>query len=172
MPVEGLLYVGPATKNKFNRYCIDTIGNLAQISESFLRGLLGKAGSMLNSFANGLDQSRVMNIDEQSCIKSIGNSTTAPRGLVNDKDIKAIVFVLTKASARGCGSTVSEVAPFKFQCGITSCFDLRDRQSCLSLNVSQMTLRLRPWPCSVSTISASVTRQPSAIGRIPCADNY
>lgn len=97
LPVEDLLYVGPATKRKLNKYCINTIGELAQTPESFLHGLLGKVGNVLYAFANGLDKSPVMCVDAQSCIKSIGNSTTTPRDLVNDEDVKIILFVLSES---------------------------------------------------------------------------
>ena len=97
LPVEDLLFVGRATKQKLNKYCIYTIGDLAQTPESFLQGKFGKVGSVLFSFANGFDQSPVMHIDEQSCIKSIGNSTTTPRDLVNDEDVKIIMYVLSES---------------------------------------------------------------------------
>lgn len=97
LPVEDLLFVGSATKRKLNKYCINTIGELAQTPESFLQGKFGKVGSVLYSFANGLDQSPVMYADEHSCIKSIGNSTTTPRDLVNDEDVKIILYVLSES---------------------------------------------------------------------------
>lgn len=97
LPVEDLLYVGSATKRKLHNYCINTIGELAQTPESFLQGIFGKVGNVLYSFANGLDQSPVMHVDEKSCIKSVGNSTTTPRDLVNDEDVKIILYVLSES---------------------------------------------------------------------------
>jgi len=97
LPAEEMLYVGPATKQKLNRYCIATIGELAQTSEAFLRGMLGKVGSVLYSFANGFDLSPVMRMDEESQIKSVGNSTTTPRDLASDEDVKIILFVLCES---------------------------------------------------------------------------
>lgn len=97
LPVEELLYVGSATRQKLNKYGIATIGQLASSSEAFLHGLLGKVGNVLYSFANGLDQSPVMRMDEESQIKSVGNSTTTPRDLVNDEDVKIILFVLCES---------------------------------------------------------------------------
>ena len=95
--MEELLYVGPKTKQKLNKYGINTIGELAKTPESFLHSLLGKVGNVLYSFANGLDESPVKYSDERSCIKSIGNSTTTPRDLVNDEDVKIILFVLSES---------------------------------------------------------------------------
>lgn len=97
LQVEELLYVGRATKQKLNKYGINTIGELAKTPESFLQSLLGKVGNVLYSFANGFDESPVMYSDECSCIKSIGNSTTTPRDLVNDEDVKIILFVLSES---------------------------------------------------------------------------
>lgn len=97
LPVEDLLYVGSATKQKLNRYGIGTIGQLANWSEGFLHRLLGKVGSVLYSFANGLDQSPVMRMGEESQIKGIGNSTTTPRDLTCDEDVKITFYVLSES---------------------------------------------------------------------------
>lgn len=97
LPVEDLLYVGPATKRKLHKYFINTIGELANTPECFLSGLLGKVGSVLYSFANGFDKSPVMHMDESSLIKSVGNSTTTPRDLVCDDDVKIILYVLSES---------------------------------------------------------------------------
>ena len=101
LPVSDLLYVGRATHNKLRRYGITTIGALAQANRAFLRHLLGKNGEMLWLFANGLDTSPVSNIGAKSLIKSIGNSTTAPRDLVTDEDIRITLRILSESvSAR------------------------------------------------------------------------
>lgn len=97
LPIEELLYVGSATKRKLNRYGIATIGQLANSSEGFLHGLLRKVGNVLYSFANGLDQSPVMRMDQESQIKSVGNSTTTPRDLICDEDVKIILLILSES---------------------------------------------------------------------------
>lgn len=97
LPVGDLLYVGSATKNKLNRYGINTIVELAATPEGLLRSMFGKVGGILYSFANGTDQSPVMCMDEESQIKSVGNSTTTPRDLVNNEDVKIILFVLSES---------------------------------------------------------------------------
>lgn len=109
LPVNDLLYVGRATHNKLRRYGITTIGELAQASQDFLRHLLGKNGEMLWLFANGLDTSPVSNIGAKSLIKSIGNSTTAPRDLVTDEDIRITLRVL-------CESVSSRMREYGFVC--------------------------------------------------------
>ena len=101
LPVSDLLYVGRATHAKLKRYCIKTIGDLAAADQRFLQRLLGQNGMMLWCFANGLDTSPVSNIGAKSLIHSIGNSTTAPRDLVTDEDIKITLYVLCESvSAR------------------------------------------------------------------------
>ncbi|MCL5981409.1 MAG: DNA polymerase IV [Firmicutes bacterium] len=97
LPVEELLYVGRATREKLRRYSIHTIGQLAAVPLSFLRGLFGKVGDVLHTFANGRDQSPVMRLDEEELIRSIGNSTTTPRDLTCDDEVKIILFVLCES---------------------------------------------------------------------------
>lgn len=99
LPVKDLLYVGSATQRKLQRLYIRTIGDLAQCSAEHLRYHLGKNGIMLWRFANGLDNSPVCNIGAKSLIKSIGNSTTAPRDLQNDQDVKITLYTLCESVA-------------------------------------------------------------------------
>lgn len=100
LPAGDLLYVGKATKRKLESYCIRTIGQLAQIHESTLKGWFGKWGEVLYSFANGYDVSLVARYVDHQDVKSIGNSTTTPRDLVNNEDVKIILYVLADSVAR------------------------------------------------------------------------
>lgn len=97
LPVQELLYVGRATHQKLRRYGIETIGDLAHTSTKLLQSAFGKNGILLWQFANGLDTSPVSNIGAKSMIKSVGNSTTAPRDLVSDSDIKITLGVLSES---------------------------------------------------------------------------
>ena len=99
LPVEDLLYVGRATKYKLNRKNIFTIGDLATKDASNLIASLGKWGGMIHDFANGRDNSPVANIGDESIIKSIGNSTTTSRDLVNNEDVRLIIYVLSDSVA-------------------------------------------------------------------------
>ena len=94
LPVEDLLYVGRATQQKLNRIGIKTIGDLAQADEQTLVNLLGKWGSYLHTFANGKDESPVKKIGEEESIKSIGNSLTVYRDLVDDNDVEPVIYLL------------------------------------------------------------------------------
>lgn len=99
LPADMLLYVGRATYAKLLRYGIATIGDLACTDCTFLERLLGKNGIMLWAFANGLDQSSVALSSSSRIIKTIGNSTTAPRDLVTENDIKIILYILAESVA-------------------------------------------------------------------------
>lgn len=99
LPADMLLYVGKATYAKLIRYGIHTIGDLACTDPIFLERLLGKNGIMLWSFANGHDQSPVSNTYSRRIIKTIGNSTTTPRDLLTDTDIKIILYILSESVA-------------------------------------------------------------------------
>lgn len=99
LPADMLLYVGKATYGKFLRYGILTIGDIARSDPAFLERLLGKNGVMLWAFANGLDSSPVSHTYSHRIIKTIGNSTTTPRDLVTDTDIKIILYILSESVA-------------------------------------------------------------------------
>lgn len=109
LPVNTLLYTGRATHQKLKRYGIRTIGELAQADQSFLHRILGQNGLMLWMFANGLDTSPVSNIGAKSLIQSIGNSTTAPRDLMTDEEIRITLMVL-------CESVSSRMREYGFVC--------------------------------------------------------
>lgn len=99
LPVSDLLYVGRATRQKLGRYGINIIGNIAGASQYFLHFILGKWGDVLWSFANGLDTTPVSPFGEEGIVKSIGNSTTTPRDLENNDDIKLVIYVLSESIA-------------------------------------------------------------------------
>ena len=99
LPAGDLLYVGPATQRKLRDYGIHTIGQLAGAREEFLLGCFGKMGAVMHIFANGRDRAEVNEFDCVSPIKSIGNSTTTPRDLVNEQDVKIITYVLSESVA-------------------------------------------------------------------------
>ena len=99
LPVEELLYVGPATTRKLRARGIRTIGDLAQTDPTLLHSWLGKMGYVLHAFANGNDPSPVAPLGEEAIIKSIGNSTTTPRDLTCEEDVNIIFYVLAESVA-------------------------------------------------------------------------
>lgn len=101
LPAGDLLYVGRATQAKLLKYGILTIGDLANTPEPFLRAQLGKCGTMLHAFANGLDAAPVLRTVDESPVKSVGNGITTPRDLVNDDDVYLTICMLAESvSAR------------------------------------------------------------------------
>ena len=98
LPASDLLYVGSSTNKKLNNYCIRTIGDIANTQPEHLRKILGKWGEVLYLFANGLDCQPVASQNNNlSVIKSIGNSTTTPRDLIDDEDVKIVIYVLAES---------------------------------------------------------------------------
>lgn len=111
LPVEDLLYVGRSTGRKLRRIGICTIGDLAGADITLLKSYLGKIGVVLHLFANGYDETPVCMEDYSAPVKSIGNSTTTPRDLVCDQDVKIIMIAL----AEGVSARLRENG---FQCGV------------------------------------------------------
>ncbi len=99
LPVGELLYVGRSTRNRLRSRAVATIGDLAGRDPQALRLLLGVWGETLWHFANGRDESPVRRSGEEGFVRSVGNSTTACRDLVNEEDVKLLVFVLAESVA-------------------------------------------------------------------------
>ena len=99
LPVGDLLYVGRSTNHKLAKIGIRTIGDLARTDEAILVSQLGKMGSVLWAFANGYDDSPVRKENTHAPIRSVGNSTTTHRDLLNDEDVKIIIYVLAESVA-------------------------------------------------------------------------
>ena len=99
LPVGDLLYVGRSTNQKLATMGIYTIGDLARSDGRLLCSHLGKMGSILWAFANGYDDSPVRMEDTHAPIKSIGNSTTTPRDLECDMDVKIVIYILAESVA-------------------------------------------------------------------------
>ena len=94
LPVEDLLYVGPATREKLNRVGIRTIGALATAPVEFLHRRLGKMGVILHTFANGRDITPVQTTEHIPAVKSVGNSATTPKDLICNEDVRLMLILL------------------------------------------------------------------------------
>jgi len=94
LKVDALIYVGRATTAKLQKMSVTTIGELALVGKDFLKKLLGKNGEKLYEFANGLENSEVKKVSVME--KSIGNSTTCPRDLKNNKEVEAVIYILAE----------------------------------------------------------------------------
>lgn len=122
LPVEDLLYVGAATKKKLHWYGIRTIGDLAKTNPDVLAGWFGKMGYILSSFARGTDQTPVAKQGWHAAVKSIGNSATTPRDLLNDKDVWLMLVILSESIA----SRMRELA---MKCTVVE-ISVRDKDLC------------------------------------------
>lgn len=100
LPVENLLFVGKSTLERLKKYNIATIGDLAAVDEKFLTDKFGKWGATLKIYAEGLDDTPVMKDNESDEIKSVGNSITSYRDLVNMEDAKLVFSVLAASVSR------------------------------------------------------------------------
>ena len=99
LPIEDLLYVGRATTIKMHSLGIYTIGDCAQYDIEILKRKFGKWGEYIWTFANGLEDSGVLKGGHEPLVKSVGNSTTAPRDLRNIDDVRIVCYVLAESVA-------------------------------------------------------------------------
>ena len=92
---DELFFVGKATAQKLTGAGILTIGDIACANPQMLKSLLGKSGTQLWEYANGMDQSPVALFSKEEEIKSIGNGTTFKRNLTSTDDILTAVTALS-----------------------------------------------------------------------------
>ena len=157
--------VGRSTTKKLLSYGIHTIGELANANAEFLRSILGKNGEMLHRYANGLDVSRVCHKDEIRDIKSVGNSTTTPRDLVNDEDVKTVFTVLCESVARRLreqgvkGRTVTisvrdkNLHTITRQCKAPACTDISSEILKISMELFKINYN---WNAPIRSLGVSV----------------
>lgn len=101
LPVGDLLFVGRATKEKLAKINIQTIGALATMSPDYLREYLGINGVKLWLSANGAEQTPVADHLRNREVKSIGNSTTTARDMLNEQDVwKTMVALSDRIAGR------------------------------------------------------------------------
>ncbi|WP_368200112.1 ATP-binding protein, partial [Agathobacter rectalis] len=67
--------------------------------ETLLVRKLGKMGSILWAFANGYDESPVKLENTSAPVKSVGNSTTTPRDMETDEDVRIVLYILAESVA-------------------------------------------------------------------------
>ena len=96
LPASDLLYVGPRTNEKLAKYGIRTIGQLAATDPDFLRRLLGVRGIDLWRYAAGRDESRVMQQDFVSPVKSIGHGITCTADLNTNEEVWKVMLELSQ----------------------------------------------------------------------------
>ena len=96
LPAEDLLYVGRATSAKLRHYGLHTMGDIANAGADFLQQLLGVNGLAIWRYASGLDHSRVMPLDYQSPVKSIGHGITCTADLETEEEVWKFLLELAQ----------------------------------------------------------------------------
>ena len=98
LPVTALFGVGPATSRRLLRLGIETVGDLASLSESTAVSALGAAaGRQLHQLANGIDDRPVI---VNRLPRSISHEETFARDLHTTTELEAEVTRLADAVAR------------------------------------------------------------------------
>jgi len=92
--VQELFMLGKKTVPFLNSINIKTIGDLAKTDKTLLEKKLGKHGTLIWEYANGIDDSKV--IYEKCKPKSIGNSITLPIDLVEREKIETVLLQITE----------------------------------------------------------------------------
>ncbi|MDO4594972.1 MAG: DNA polymerase IV [Tissierellia bacterium] len=96
LEIDKMIGIGKKTKEKLNRYGIETLGQLANTDVDFLRSLLGVVGLYLYENARGNNNSRVLKFNESLPIKSIGRSLTLKTDVLNNSQAKMVFAHLSQ----------------------------------------------------------------------------
>lgn len=99
LPIGDLLYVGSAARNLLRQYGVDTIGALAACRRDMLESLMGRMGTQLHDYANGLDCEPVRARADAETVKSVGNGTTFPQNLTAREQVWQGVSMLADSVA-------------------------------------------------------------------------
>jgi len=99
LPVGDLLYVGGAARRLLKQYGVETIGQLAACPQDMLEALMGKMGTQLHAYANGLENEPVRSRYEAEPVKSVGNGTTFPKNLTTREQVTAGIAMLADSVA-------------------------------------------------------------------------
>ena len=94
LPASELFMLGRKTVPKLLNMQIKTIGDIAKTDKMLLVKKFGKHGQMMWEYANGIDNSPVNNKVELP--KSIGNSVTLPKDLMNISEIHPVLVALAE----------------------------------------------------------------------------
>ena len=153
LPADTLLFVGRSTREKLAALRVETIGDLAASDKELLFRHLGKIGAVLWEYANGLDDSPVAFADTEQEIKSVGNSITFKRNLINWEEVKIGLDVLSDSVAarmrkKGLKGTTVQVAVKDTELKTVSRQKKLSSPSCISREISNtaMSLIRSFWP--------------------------
>ena len=99
LPVGDLFYVGHSSQQRLRNLGIFTIGELAAMDPAILRSFMKSQGVLIWQYANGIDESEVINVPPPA--KGYGNSLTTPRDVTDREIVKQYLLSLAETvSAR------------------------------------------------------------------------
>lgn len=96
LEIDEMIMIGVKTKRKLNKINIYTLGDLAGAESSMLRSLFGINGLKFKNWANGYDDSKVLDYYSQIPIKTIGRSITCSEDLLNEFEVRAVIQKLSQ----------------------------------------------------------------------------
>ena len=99
LPLANLLFVGKKTQALLTKLNINTIGDLANCDVKILKSFLGINAEKLIAEARGEDDSEVSDYLHHELPRSVGNGTTLPFDLTCQKDVEAVVYLLSEKIA-------------------------------------------------------------------------
>ena len=95
LPAGAMLFVGGAAQKILRKYGMETIGQVAACKRETLETIMGKLGTQIYEYANGLDESPVKSRYETEPVKSVGNGTTFSFNLTKRQQIADGIAMLT-----------------------------------------------------------------------------
>lgn len=98
LQVEQMYGIGAKTGEKLRKLDIQTIGDLANANDVQLEKVLGINGKRLKERANGMD-GRLVDPEAAAEFKSVGNSTTLPKDIVNQRELFQVLEGLAEKVA-------------------------------------------------------------------------
>lgn len=96
LPASDMIFVGRSIAKKLVERGIYTIGAMAQTPSDTMEMMFGKNGRMLWEYANGLDTSRVMPVDFEVPIKSIGHGITCSENVLDEETAFKVMLFLSQ----------------------------------------------------------------------------
>lgn len=96
LPVSSIMGIGKSTEKKLKSYAINTVGDLANRPQKWLKLVFGVHGEDMWRYANGLDVSSVAEDTYERDIKSVGHGTTCKEDLVSDEEVWKVFLALAQ----------------------------------------------------------------------------
>ena len=96
LPVSDLLFAGRKTTEKLRSCGVYTVGDIVVCSDETLIRLLGKNGTELKRWAQGLDSSPVSTPTAEDLPKSVGRSVTGSKDFTSYDDVWATLLTLSR----------------------------------------------------------------------------